>query len=227
VAPLPSGWDAVFLGYHDDHGSLLTNSQADASSVPDALPQVRLLQEPLVGLFVWIERQEAAKSLMDGAVPIGGQVDHALSQRLVRERGRTYAVAPEGMFFSLKSEVGENSDVQTMATVDTMLSKYDSWAEFHGHIWGIEGLLEDSGIDGAFAFEEDSTWLSSMGVEQDWPACEAPTPCPRIGSMSLVPNSLRYSVRQMQTVFPAAMKQRTKICAEQSSCACEPLVQRY
>jgi len=177
VAPLPSDWDAVFLGYHDDRGSLHTNSQADASSVPDALPQVRLLQEPLVGLFVWIERQEAAKSLMDGAVPVGGQVDHALSQWLVRERGRAYAVAPEGMlFFSPKSEVGEDSDVQTMATVDTMLSQYNSWAGYYGHIWGIDGLLEDSSVDGDFAFEEDGTWLSNMGFEQDWPACEAPTP---------------------------------------------------
>lgn len=176
VAQLPSDWDAVFLGYHDDHGSIHTNSKSDDASGPYTLPSVRLLHEPLFGLFAWVVRREAAIALLDGAFPIGGQVDHALSQWLVRERGRTYAVTPESMlFFSLKSEVGEDSDVQTMATVDAMLSQYDSWAGYYGHIWGIEGLFDDNS-DAGFEYDDDTTWLTSMGFEQDWPACEAPTP---------------------------------------------------
>merc|ERR1719188_1410187 len=77
---------------------------------------------PVYGLYAWVVRKEAAQAMLDGAFPVDGQVDHALSQWLIQERGRAFRVAPKHLlFFSPKSEDGLDSDIQRMASFNELL----------------------------------------------------------------------------------------------------------
>lgn len=165
VGRLPEDWDAVFLGYHDCNGKLHDVAEETANKAAESLSnndddrdddydenaeddngrvKVRPLQHPLFGLFAWVVRKPAAQALVASAFPIAGQVDHALSRWLVQERGRCYAVDPTHMlFFSPKSEVAEDSDVQTMITVGSMLDQYASFEGYYERMWGIDAMLED------------------------------------------------------------------------------------
>jgi len=186
---LPSDWDAVFLGYHDCNGAPHPSALEPCDSANEGeaavaeVPAVRRMTEPLFGLFAWVVRKEAAQELLENAFPIGGQVDHALSSWLVCERGRCYAVEPGGMlFFSPKSEVGEDSDVQTMATVDAMLERYESWEGYYNHVWGIDNLVEDY-VASAFGYDEEEEGEEGPGCLRTFapmdlalPPCEVPTP---------------------------------------------------
>lgn len=180
---LPRDWDAVFLGYHDSlgaaHPSALDQAQELGEELPCVeVPPVRVLTEPLYGLFAWVVRKEAAQALLAGAFPIGSQVDYALSRWLVTQRGRCYVVDPRGMlFFSPKSEEAEDSDVQTMATVGAMLEKYESWEGYYNHIWGLDGLLDDYGLYGGEADSDEEAELRRlMPFDFSLPPCEVPTP---------------------------------------------------
>jgi len=140
---LPPQWDALFLGYHggalratepthpeeteheDEKAQLeLIVDQANAAhgfhgSVDgyDRLPVLRMFA-PVYGLYAWVVRREAAGAILEGAFPIDGQVDHAVSQWLVRERCQSFRLAPRHMlFFSPKSEDALDSDVQTLLEV--------------------------------------------------------------------------------------------------------------
>lgn len=87
-------------------------------------PPLLRMYLPLFGLYAWVVRKEAARAALDtgGVFPISGQVDHALSQWLVTERGRCFRVAPRHMLlFSPKSEEGLDSDIQTMARLDDLV----------------------------------------------------------------------------------------------------------
>jgi len=85
-------------------------------------PSLLRMYMPLYGLYAWIVRKEAAMAALEGSFPIHGQVDHALSQWLVSERGRTFRVSPRQLlFFSPKSEHGLDSDVQSMARLEELL----------------------------------------------------------------------------------------------------------
>jgi len=180
---LPRDWDALFLGYHDNEGAahpsaLEVHEQGEEAEecqegeARDAdVPSVRLLTEPLYGLFAYVVRKEAAQALLDNAFPIGSQVDFAISRWLVQERGRSYVVNPrEMLFFSPKSEEAEDSDVQTMATVGAMLEKFESWEGYYNHIWGLDALLDDYALD-----EEDEEELRRF-MPFGLPSCEVPTP---------------------------------------------------
>ncbi|CAJ1435339.1 unnamed protein product [Effrenium voratum] len=114
IGTLPADWDALFLGFHDDagraHEAAYDHAGAELPEVP-----VRPMREPCFGLFAWAVRKEAAEALLANAFPIGGQVDHAISSWLIRERGQCFQVEPGSMiFFSPKSEEAEDSDIQTM-----------------------------------------------------------------------------------------------------------------
>lgn len=92
------------------------------TSAPYDPPVLRMFL-PIYGLYAWMVRKQAARALLQEAFPIDGQVDYALSQWLVRKRGRSFRVAPRHLlFFSPKSEDGLDSDVQTMASFDELLS---------------------------------------------------------------------------------------------------------
>jgi len=148
IEDLPPDWNAVFLGYHDGNGKPHpsahgTVDSANGSSSTEVI-NVGPLKWPIFGLFAWVVRKEAACELLEHAFPISGQVDHALSQWLFNKGESCYAVEPENMvFFSPKSEVAEDSDVQTMATVEAMIAKYESWEGYYDHIWGLSSLVED------------------------------------------------------------------------------------
>mmetsp|Transcript_7072 Transcript_7072/g.22092 ORF Transcript_7072/g.22092 Transcript_7072/m.22092 type:complete len:211 (-) Transcript_7072:116-748(-) len=149
VRRLPTDWDAVFLGYH---GGTLAGTGAggkdtaqeeakarfeltfdgaedfvdldsgiygeDAGSDP---PVLRMFT-PLYGLYAWMVTKEAAQAVLDGAFPVAGQVDYAITRWLVRERGRSFRVGPKHMlFFSPKSEDGLDTDIQTMARFEELL----------------------------------------------------------------------------------------------------------
>ncbi|CAJ1349956.1 unnamed protein product [Effrenium voratum] len=131
IGTLPADWDALFLGFHDDagraHEAAYDHAGAELPEVP-----VRPMREPCFGLFAWAVRKEAAEALLANAFPIGGQVDHAISSWLIRERGQCFQVEPGSMiFFSPKSEEAEDSDIQTMATVDTFMDRFESWQAYY------------------------------------------------------------------------------------------------
>jgi len=159
VNELPANWDALFLGYHGAtmlgkgqsgrdteeemtkarfeldidqrrgcvdgfHGSLGEGGEAGD------IPMLRMYA-PLYGLFAWAVRKDAAKAMAENAFPVPGQVDYALSGWLVRERGNAFKVAPRHtLFFSPKSEVGLDSDIQTMATLEEMLADPERCQEY-------------------------------------------------------------------------------------------------
>lgn len=151
VMRLPTNWDAVFLGYHggtlastaacdeeaaDEDARASLELEIDemrgrsdgfkGSLNGDALgsegPPLLRMFSPVYGLYAWMVRKEVARELTERAFPVDSQVDHALSQWLVEERGRAFRVAPKHLlFFSPKSERGLDSDVQTMAKLDELL----------------------------------------------------------------------------------------------------------
>lgn len=100
------------------HGTM--NLSYDSEGKPN-VPVIRMYL-PLFGLYAWMVPKEAARAALDGAFPVDGQVDHALSQWLISARGRCFRVAPRHMlFFSPKSEDLLDSDVQTMARVEDII----------------------------------------------------------------------------------------------------------
>jgi len=199
---LPDDWDALFLGFHDSIGgahpaALEREGGGAADSTELAAIRVKPLREPLYGLFAWVVRKEAARALVENAFPIGGQVDHALSCWLLNERGRSYTVDSHDMvFFSPKSEVAEDSDIQTMMTSRAMMDEYESLENYYNRMWGLDAMLEDSfqdyilGIDGSCeeGYERASLWseeddefdvseflpsaIDGVGI----PPADAPTP---------------------------------------------------
>ena len=151
VESLPSSWDALFLGYHggvldgcgpggrdteQEHARARFELQIDEmrgyagefrgcidreAMLADEVPVLRMYS-PLYGLYAWAVRKETAATLLEEAFPVAGQVDHALSLWLV-EHGQSFKVAPRHMlFFSPKSEVGMDSDIQTMTHLDNLLA---------------------------------------------------------------------------------------------------------
>ncbi|CAE7229187.1 unnamed protein product [Symbiodinium necroappetens] len=208
ISNLPEDWDALFLGYHDDAGRAHHSAyeghedEADVAEVP-----VRLLREPCFGLFAWVVRREAAEALLAHAFPIGGQVDHALSSWLLRERGRCFQVEPGSMVcFSPKSEEAEDSDIQTMATVDDFMGKFQSWQAYYvpwqhsmlrnmpswhrdaeEHVWGMDAMMDEyilgestdfGDMDG---YQESGDWdvddfLTPFPSGGSSPPCDAPAP---------------------------------------------------
>jgi len=112
---MPADWDAIFVGYHAAEGDVHPAAVSCDACLEVANVAVVHMDCPLWGLYAWVVRKHVATLLVQNAFPISGQVDHALSSWLVRERGRAYRVDPENMlFYSLKSEVAADSDIQTM-----------------------------------------------------------------------------------------------------------------
>lgn len=183
VKSLPEDWDALFLGYHDDAGRPhpAISREADAEiEVP-----VRLMREPCFGLFAWVVRREAAEDLLSNAFPIGGQVDHAISSWLVRERGRCFQAEPGSMiFFSPKSEEAEDSDIQTMATVDAFMQKFQSWQAYYEHVWGMDSIMDGYLFSEMEDYEDLEEWQeeiltpfsASPSDPGSAPPCDAPPP---------------------------------------------------
>mmetsp|Transcript_17156 Transcript_17156/g.53802 ORF Transcript_17156/g.53802 Transcript_17156/m.53802 type:complete len:211 (+) Transcript_17156:610-1242(+) len=146
---VPPDWDAVFLGYHggtlagtgaggkDTAGEevkakleLTISKMEDQVDLDSGIygldagqdPPVLQMFSPLYGLYAWMVTREAAQAALEGAFPVEGQVDYALTRWLVRERGRCFRVGPKHMlFFSPKSEDGLDSDIQTMARFQELL----------------------------------------------------------------------------------------------------------
>lgn len=97
------------------------------------IPVLRMYS-PLYGLYAWVVRKEAAKRLLGEAFPVPGQVDHALSLWLVQQ-GNSFKVAPRHMlFYSPKSEVGLDSDIQTMTHLDQLLADPQHCEEYMNFI---------------------------------------------------------------------------------------------
>eukprot|EP00930_Biecheleria_cincta_P097044 TRINITY_DN88789_c0_g1_i1.p1 TRINITY_DN88789_c0_g1~~TRINITY_DN88789_c0_g1_i1.p1 ORF type:complete len:459 (-),score=74.67 TRINITY_DN88789_c0_g1_i1:25-1401(-) len=156
IEGLPADWNAVFLGYHDDDGRphpAAREAQA-ASSVLADVPVVEL-HGPLFGLFAWVVRKDAARALVDEAFPISGQVDGALSGWLAAHRGGCFKVRADSMvFFSPKSEEAEDSDIQSMATVNTIMDRFQCWQGYYDHMWGLDAMMEEYMLSGAGDGEE-------------------------------------------------------------------------
>ncbi|CAE8634435.1 unnamed protein product [Polarella glacialis] len=186
IKGLPEDWDALFLGYHDGagrlHSPMLLDEDSGAAADAIDLPPVKHLREAVYGLFAWVVRKEAAQALVDNAFPIGGQVDHALSSWLVHNRDRCYAVEPSSMvFFSPKSEEAEDSDIQSMATVDAVMERYKSWQGYYEHMWGLDAMIEEYVLGADDQDRLDLDWgddelvpLSSLDMAM--PPCEVPPP---------------------------------------------------
>eukprot|EP00438_Fugacium_kawagutii_P009529 Skav209802 [mRNA] locus=scaffold1201:301113:301757:- [translate_table: standard] len=97
------------------------------------IPVLRMYS-PLYGLYAWVVRKEAAQRLLEQAFPVPGQVDHALSLWLVQQ-GNSFKVAPRHMlFYSPKSEVGMDSDIQTMMHLDQLLADPQHCEEYMNFI---------------------------------------------------------------------------------------------
>lgn len=162
---LPEDWDALFVGYHggvlsgtgpggqdteqevskcrielqidemrgmvDGFRGSVTEEETDP---PGAVPVLRMYG-PLYGLYAWVVRKEAAQAMLEGGFPVGGQVDHALSLWLVKERGRCFKVAPQHLLlYSPKSEEGLDSDIQSMAKLDDLLADPDQCERYMAFI---------------------------------------------------------------------------------------------
>lgn len=113
--------DAMNKGAGRDSFVGSVDPDASGSGVSYDVPVLRMYM-PVYGLYAWVVRKEAARALLEGAFPVNGQVDHAITRWLVCERGRAFRVAPRHLlFFSPKSEDGLDSDIQTMARLQTLL----------------------------------------------------------------------------------------------------------
>ncbi|CAE7200459.1 unnamed protein product [Symbiodinium sp. CCMP2592] len=186
IENLPEDWDALFLGYHDDAGKPHDSAYGQEDDVAEV--PVRPLREPCFGLFAWAVRREAAEALLANAFPIGGQVDHALSSWLLRERGRCFQVEPGSMVcFSPKSEEAEDSDIQTMATVDDFMGKFQSWQAYYEHVWGLDAMMDEYILGESTDFGDMDGYQESGDCDVDdfltpfpgggsSPPCDAPPP---------------------------------------------------
>merc|ERR1712232_910042 len=91
------------------------------------------------GLYAYMIRKEAAAAALTGAFPVGGQVDHALSQWLVSKNCKSFRVAPRHMlFYSPKSEENMDSDIQTMAKLEDLYSDPE-WCQRYMGFLGSAG----------------------------------------------------------------------------------------
>jgi len=159
---LPPDWDALYLGYHHDDGKphpdglrlasaaapvqdhRLASAEAAAAASVVEVP-VQEVYKHCWGLFAWMVKKEAAQQLVEHLFPISTQVDGAISGWLVRERGpgRVFCVPPEQLlFYSSCSEEGQDSDIQTMASKDTVVEQYGSWRKYM-HLGRDEPSLEE------------------------------------------------------------------------------------
>lgn len=161
---LPADWDAVYLGYAD------SRSQAHAAALGDPGEEMRSDERAieaaaacpnfsdleieevcrgLPGLYAWMVTKEAARAILENVFPISGQVDLAISRWLAAERGRVFCVPKFDMLFlSPRSEDAIDSDVQTMATVDTVLKEHASLEEYSYDSYmamASEGLYQEWG----------------------------------------------------------------------------------
>lgn len=127
---LPEDWEAVLLGYHTHSGQL-------ARAGPDGFDDVmvaRMISHEF-GMYAWIVRKQAAQEVVDNAFPIKGQVDWAITRWLVQGRFRTYKVFPQTLLFhSPKSEESQDSDVQTMGSVERVAAEHNSIEEYNDHL---------------------------------------------------------------------------------------------
>ena len=164
ISRLPETWDALFVGYHggvlqgtgpggtdtqqeqtraefelqidemrgvDNPG--WDSFQGSVEAYENEIPVLRMYS-PLYGLYAWVVRKDAAKRLLEEAFPVPGQVDHALSLWLVQQ-GNSFKVAPRHMlFYSPKSEVGLDSDIQTMTHLDQLLADPQHCEEYMNFI---------------------------------------------------------------------------------------------
>ncbi|CAE7745916.1 unnamed protein product [Symbiodinium pilosum] len=89
--------------------------------------------------------------------------------------------------FSPKSEEAEDSDIQTMATVDDFMGKFQSWQAYYEHVWGLDGMMDeyllgDAGDFGDMGeYQEAGDWdmddfLTPFGGGAASPPCDAPPP---------------------------------------------------
>lgn len=111
---------------------------ADFNTLSDdgvCTPPVLRMYMPLYGLYAWMIRKEAARAVLDGAFPVSGQVDYALSNWLVKERGRSFRVPPKHMlFFSPKSEENLDSDIQSMTAWDDLVENPEACERYFNFI---------------------------------------------------------------------------------------------
>merc|ERR1719401_2572785 len=120
------------LGYHDRYGQLAPCG-ADGGAVAEV--PVRQMLSHDFGLFAWIVRKEVAQLLVDNAFPINGQVDKALTSWLVRERFRSFKVDAQHMlFYSPKSEESEDSDVQSLGSVEQLVADHGSIETYNAYL---------------------------------------------------------------------------------------------
>ena len=116
-----------------DHPDWAENFRGSVEPYDNEVPVLRMYS-PLYGLYAWVVRKEAARRLLEEAFPVPGQVDHALSLWLVQQ-GNSFKVAPRHMlFYSPKSEVGLDSDIQTMAHLDQLLADPQHCEEYMNFI---------------------------------------------------------------------------------------------
>lgn len=147
---LPSDWNAVFLGYHHEHSQphpLGRSTLRPGNTTEVADVQVFEIHKrgpaPYVwGLYAWMVRKDAARAVAEGAFPIRGQVDYAISSWLVRERGGVFCVPPhQCLFYSPSSEEGQDSDIQSMAEDAVVVEQHGSWGDY------MRTLKEPTGYD--------------------------------------------------------------------------------
>lgn len=130
----------------------------DATGLPNRVPLLRMYL-PLFGLYAFMVRKEAAQAALDGAFPVNGQVDHALSQWLISSRGQAFRIAPRHcLFFSRKSEDGLDSDIQTMARLEELLENPER----------CERYLEFVGGGGASAVDAGDEYDVPQDPRPDW-----------------------------------------------------------
>lgn len=140
-----------FVGAVDD----LSARSTTACNVP-----LLRMYMPLYGLYAWMVRKEAAQAALEGAFPIDGQVDYALSHWLVRERGRCFRVAPRHLlFFSPKSEDALDSDVQSMTTLEGLLENPEACERYLRFVQSEEGM-----DNGATALLSEGITVDSTGI---------------------------------------------------------------
>ncbi|CAK0888744.1 unnamed protein product [Prorocentrum cordatum] len=135
---LPEDWDAVLLGYHDSHGRV---AGGVGGGVPDVPVRPTLWHD--YGLFAYVVRKSAAALLLRHAFPVNGQVDKAVTGWLARERGRTFKVDPQSMLLiSPKSEESQDSDVQTLGSIDQLVEQHGDVAAYNERMIAERALFE-------------------------------------------------------------------------------------
>eukprot|EP00434_Breviolum_minutum_P008147 symbB.v1.2.007183.t1/scaffold436.1/size343649/15 len=131
---LPPDWTAVFLGYHNKYGC----PHPRAVNATERWEAAACEKEPIFeifdhswGLYAWMVKKDAAKSLIENLFPIGSQVDYAISRFLITRHGGVYSVHPDRLlFYSPTSEEGQDSDIQTMRSEEDVAEEFGSWQEY-------------------------------------------------------------------------------------------------